>query len=61
GIISLLNDHQISQGKPPLGILNPWIYGGGLKGFNDIVSGSNPGCNLGCNTDGFSAIAGWDP
>ncbi|KAH8991299.1 hypothetical protein EDB92DRAFT_1798409, partial [Lactarius akahatsu] len=57
GIISLLNDHRLSQGKPLLGFLNPWIYAGGLKGFNDIVSGSNPGCN----TDGFSAIAGWDP
>ncbi|KAH9020584.1 peptidase S8/S53 domain-containing protein [Lactarius pseudohatsudake] len=59
GIISLLNDHRLSQGKPPLGFLNPWLYGatGGLNGFNDIVSGSNPGCN----TDGFSAIGGWDP
>ncbi|KAH9159749.1 peptidase S8/S53 domain-containing protein [Lactarius sanguifluus] len=57
GIISLLNDHRLSQGKCPLGFLNPWLYDGGLKGFNDIVSGSNPGCN----TDGFSAIAGWDP
>ncbi|KAH9018140.1 peptidase S8/S53 domain-containing protein [Lactarius pseudohatsudake] len=57
GIISLLNDYRLSQGKPPLGFLNPWLYGGGLKGFNDIVSGSNPGCN----TDGFSAVVGWDP
>ncbi|KAI9439510.1 subtilisin-like protein [Lactarius indigo] len=57
GIISLLNDYRLSQGKRPLGFLNPWIYDGGLKGFNDIVSGSNPGCN----TDGFTAIAGWDP
>ncbi|KAH8979086.1 subtilisin-like protein [Lactarius akahatsu] len=57
GIISLLNDHRLSQGKHPLGFLNPWLYDGGLKGFNDIVSGSNPGCN----TDGFSAIVGWDP
>ncbi|KAH8976371.1 subtilisin-like protein [Lactarius deliciosus] len=57
GIISLLNDHRLSQGKRPLGFLNPWLYNGGLKGFNDIVSGSNPGCN----TDGFSAIVGWDP
>ncbi|KAH9031607.1 subtilisin-like protein [Lactarius deliciosus] len=57
GIISLLNDYRLSQGKPPLGFLNPWLYGGGLNGLNDIVSGSNPGCN----TDGFSAIVGWDP
>ncbi|KAH9174831.1 peptidase S8/S53 domain-containing protein [Lactarius sanguifluus] len=41
----------------PLGFLNPWLYGRGFQGLNDITSGSNPGCNL----DGFSAIAGWDP
>ncbi|KAH9010436.1 subtilisin-like protein [Lactarius pseudohatsudake] len=57
GIISLLNDYRLSQGKPPLGFLNPWLYGGGLNGLNDIVSGSNPGCN----TNGFSAAVGWDP
>ncbi|KAF8259949.1 subtilisin-like protein [Lactarius quietus] len=56
-IISLLNDHRISQGKPPLGFLNPWLYGGGLSGFNDITSGSNPGCG----TNGFPAIVEWDP
>ncbi|KAH9058057.1 subtilisin-like protein [Lactarius vividus] len=59
GIISLLNDFLISEGKNPLGFLNPWLYGRdhGLRGLNDITSGSNPGCN----TDGFSAAAGWDP
>ncbi|KAF8264279.1 subtilisin-like protein [Lactarius quietus] len=57
GIISLLNDYRISQGKHPLGFLNPWLYGGGLAGLNDITSGSNPGCG----TNGFPAIVGWDP
>ncbi|KAH8988440.1 subtilisin-like protein [Lactarius hatsudake] len=57
GIISLLNDYLISQGRSPLGFLNLWLYGGGLSGLNDITSGSNPGCN----TDGFPAIVGWDP
>ncbi|KAF8267520.1 subtilisin-like protein [Lactarius quietus] len=57
GIISLLNDYKISQGKHPLGFLNPWLYGGGLAGLNDITSGSNPGCG----TNGFPAIVGWDP
>ncbi|KAH9068408.1 subtilisin-like protein [Lactarius deliciosus] len=58
GIISLLNDYRISQGKHPLGFLNPWLYGTARRaGLNDITSGSNPGCN----TDGFSAIEGWDP
>ncbi|KAH9158670.1 peptidase S8/S53 domain-containing protein [Lactarius sanguifluus] len=57
GIISLLNDWLISTGQAPLGFLNPWLYGRGFQGLNDITEGSNPGCNL----DGFSAIAGWDP
>ncbi|KAH9178181.1 subtilisin-like protein [Lactarius sanguifluus] len=58
GIISLLNDYRISQGRHPLGFLNPWLYGTARRaGLNDITSGSNPGCN----TDGFSAIEGWDP
>ncbi|KAH9056370.1 peptidase S8/S53 domain-containing protein [Lactarius vividus] len=57
GIISLLNDYRISNGKAPLGFLNVWLYGMCLSGLNDITSGSNPGCN----TDGFSAVPGWDP
>ncbi|KAH8979849.1 subtilisin-like protein [Lactarius akahatsu] len=57
GMISLLNDYLISQGKVALGFLNPWLYGSGKSGFTDITSGSNPGCN----THGFSAIEGWDP
>ncbi|KAH9066004.1 subtilisin-like protein [Lactarius deliciosus] len=57
GIISLLNDFRISQGKRPLGFLNPFLYGIASVGLNDITSGSNPGCN----TDGFSAVVGWDP
>ncbi|KAH9054087.1 subtilisin-like protein [Lactarius vividus] len=57
GIISLLNDWLISTGQRPLGFLNPWLYGRGSRGLNDVTVGSNPGCNL----DGFSAIVGWDP
>ncbi len=57
GIISLLNDYRLSRGRKPLGFLNPWLYDLGLAGINDVTSGSNPGCG----TEGFSAIAGWDP
>ncbi|KAH9164685.1 subtilisin-like protein [Lactarius sanguifluus] len=59
GIISMLNDYLISEGKDPLGFLNPWLYtkDEGMFGLNDIKSGSNPGCD----TDGFTAIPGWDP
>ena len=44
----------------PLGFLNPWLYSDevlSVKGLNDIVKGSNPGCG----TRGFTAIDGWDP
>ncbi|KAI9454979.1 hypothetical protein BJY52DRAFT_1282003 [Lactarius psammicola] len=57
GIISLLDDYRLLQGEAPLGFLNPWLYGQGLVVLNEIASGSNPACN----TDGFSAVAGWDP
>ncbi|KAH9164752.1 subtilisin-like protein [Lactarius sanguifluus] len=57
GIISLLNDYQLSKNRPVLGFLNPWLYSTASQGFNDITSGSNPGCD----TDGFSAVPGWDP
>ncbi|KAH9055020.1 subtilisin-like protein [Lactarius vividus] len=56
-IISMLNDYQLSKNRPVLGFLNPWLYGIASQGFNDITSGSNPGCD----TDGFSAVPGWDP
>ncbi len=57
GIISLLNDYRLSKGEKSLGFLNPWFYSNGLAGLNDIKSGSNSGCS----TEGFSAIAEWDP
>lgn len=62
GIFALLNDYRLSLGLGPLGFVNPLLYslgknGSAFAGFNDIVSGSNPGCG----TDGFTAIRGWDP
>jgi tripeptidyl-peptidase-1 len=55
-VVSLLNDYRLANGKPPLGFLNPLIYTKPTA-FNDITSGSNPGCG----TRGFTAGAGWDP
>ncbi|KAF8267640.1 peptidase S8/S53 domain-containing protein [Lactarius quietus] len=54
GIITdtLLNDYLLSIRKP-LRFLNPWLYGEGREGLNDVASGSNPGCG----TEGFTAIA----
>ncbi|KAH8985684.1 subtilisin-like protein [Lactarius akahatsu] len=56
-IIALINDHLISNGRPALGFLNPWLYGSAARSLFDVTSGTNPGCN----TDGFSAVPGWDP
>lgn len=56
GVFALVNDALIAAGKPPMGFLNPWIYAGGYKAFNDILSGSSAGCN----TSGFPAEPGWD-
>jgi tripeptidyl-peptidase-1 len=47
----------LSQGKSPLGFLNPLLYSTGASTFNDVTSGNNAGCN----TNGFTAKAGWDP
>jgi hypothetical protein len=61
GIISLLNDYLLSTGRPSFGWLNPWLYSYGLTGLNDIMLGSNPGCESGLqySTAGFLAIPGW--
>lgn len=56
-VIGLINDQLIAAGKSPLGFLNPWLYSTAASAFTDITSGDNPGCN----TNGFSAISGWDP
>jgi len=57
GIIALLSDFLMTEGKAPLGFLNPWLYGDARFGFTDITSGNNPGCG----TEGFTAVRGWDP
>ncbi|KAI0760227.1 peptidase S8/S53 domain-containing protein [Fomes fomentarius] len=56
-IIALLNDRLLSAGKRPMGFLNPFLYSTGAAAFDDVTSGSNPGCW----TDGFQAANGWDP
>jgi hypothetical protein len=45
--LSLLYGRRISEGKPALGFLNPWLFHD-----HDIISGTNPGYN----SDGFPAI-----
>ncbi|KAJ6515437.1 tripeptidyl peptidase A [Mycena sanguinolenta] len=57
GLVALLNDARLAAGRPALGFLNPLLYQRGEHAFNDVVSGTNPGCG----TPGFNATKGWDP
>ncbi|KAJ7098751.1 subtilisin-like protein [Mycena belliarum] len=57
GLVALLNDARLAEGRRPLGFLNPLFYKRGADALNDIVVGSNPGCG----TPGFNATKGWDP
>ncbi|KAI9001568.1 subtilisin-like protein [Trametes punicea] len=57
-ILSAVNDARLAVGKKPIGFINPTIYSSAFQhAFNDIVNGTNPGCN----TNGFPAAPGWDP
>ena len=56
--VSLINANILANGGKQLGFLNPLLYSSGASAiFNDITSGSNPGCG----TQGFPAATGWDP
>lgn len=70
-IVALLNNERLSNGRPPLGFLNPWIYLFGHRGLNDVTHGGSTGCT---GTDMYSglptpfvpfaswnATRGWDP
>ncbi|KAJ7089341.1 subtilisin-like protein [Mycena belliarum] len=57
-ILTMINDARLAKGKSTIGFINPAIYAPGFRGaFNDIVSGTNPGCG----TSGFTAVKGFDP
>lgn len=56
-MIALINAERHAIGMPPMGFLNPWLYGKASPAFIDITEGSNPGCG----TEGFPAAPGWDP
>eukprot|EP00035_Acanthoeca_spectabilis_P039121 m.59220 g.59220 ORF g.59220 m.59220 type:complete len:1014 (+) comp9451_c0_seq1:84-3125(+) len=63
GMVSLLNSQLASQGKPPLGFLNPTLYGAPASVFNDVTTGNNgaprgvPGTSC---TNAYPAGPGWD-
>jgi tripeptidyl-peptidase I len=56
GIISLLNNDRLFQGKKPLGFVNPLFYQNPSV-FTDTLKGVNP---YEC-CQGFECAPGWDP
>ena len=61
GIVSLLNEHQLQNGKKPLGFLNPWLYAN-ADAFTDVTLGTNAiGRGTGPIKYGFNCTKGWDP
>jgi len=58
GIIALLNDHRLNNGKSTLGFLNPWLYSSKIsESLVDVVTDYNEGCD----PIGWTAAEGWDP
>ena len=55
-IVTLINNERLNAGKSPVGFINPTLYAN-PGAFNDITQGHN----IGCRTNGFSAVEGWDP
>ncbi|KAL2865847.1 S53 family peptidase [Aspergillus lucknowensis] len=64
-IVSRLNAARLSEGKPRLGFLNPWLYSLNQTGFTDIVEGGSRGClgEFGAEVPyaSWNATPGWDP
>ncbi|KAK0705874.1 peptidase S8/S53 domain-containing protein [Lasiosphaeria miniovina] len=63
GVVALLNAARKSQGQPPLGFLNPWLYNN-TAAFNDVTTGSGVGCYGSKdlkNGARWNATVGWDP
>ncbi|KAG4030402.1 hypothetical protein MFRU_012g01380 [Monilinia fructicola] len=55
-VFTLINEERLAIGKGPIGFVNPTLYKNAWA-LNDIVNGTN----VGCGTEGFSAVEGWDP
>ena len=61
GIVSLLNEARIQQGKKPLGNLNKWLYANPSM-LHDVTVGNDRVSRQGLPVpDGFDCEVGWDP
>nr|KAF6325905.1 tripeptidyl peptidase 1 [Myotis myotis] len=62
GILSLINEHRILNGRPPLGFLNPRLYQQHGAGLFDVTRGCHESClNEEVQGQGFCSGPGWDP
>lgn len=65
-MVALLNDYLVSNGRAPLGFINPWLYSIGKDGFTDIKTGSSNICTNRYvrptiyGQPAFPAAEGWD-
>jgi tripeptidyl-peptidase-1 len=59
-VIGLLNDQRLSNGKNPLGFLNPLLYKMPANCFHDITTGANKCTISQCCKYGYGAVTGWD-
>ena len=64
GLISLLNEKRLQEGKPPLGFLNTWLYGLSKEckdGLTDVLKGTNAIDLHGVpERYGWNCTEGWD-
>ncbi|KAI6713018.1 protease S8 tripeptidyl peptidase I (secreted protein) [Marssonina coronariae] len=55
-VLTLLNQERAATGKGSIGFINPVLYR-----HDDVLNDVTKGTNLGCGTQGFKAVRGWDP
>jgi tripeptidyl-peptidase-1 len=65
-MVTVINRHQVSKGRPRVGFVNPLLYHlyrTNPATFTDITTGNNHATEYSsCNaSDGFVASLGWDP
>ncbi|KAH9919439.1 subtilisin-like protein [Epithele typhae] len=64
-VVALLNDRLASAGRPPLGFLNPWLYGEARGAFRTssraTARSSARTTPIRTVPQGFDAVVGWDP
>lgn len=61
GMLALINEERIQNGKPAMGLINSFLYQN-ADCFTDVTLGTNAiGRGTGPLKYGFNATAGWDP